>query len=205
MKKTPFNLDVEISKAWDWLWADNAALRASKDEWTRNKAAYLTASDLERRVRVAAYEIAEGAAYGSLGTYPWGTGIRIYTGGNYTLLERCRRWLMGQVSRGILRADHPGGRRTSTGLRFRPAGDELTAPEKKTAALDPKERSRQKWIRHYAKEDGKKACGPAAKRTALFRAPRYTPKPTTDKAAVTCKKCLKILANLVPETAPATA
>lgn len=205
MKKTPFNLNVEISKAWDWLWADNAALRASKDEWTRNKAAYLTASDLERRVKSAAAEIADGKPYGYYQNYGGQGIVRIYSGGNYTLLERCRRWLMGQVSRGILRADHPSGRHTSTGLRFRPATDELTAPEKKAAATDPKEKARQRFIRHYANEEGKKACCPTLKRTALFRAPRYTPKPTTDRTAVTCKKCLKILANLVPETAPATA
>lgn len=209
--RTPFRLADEFQKAWDYLWNAGAEMRASKDEWTRNKAAYLTATDLEHRIRAAAAERLDGVEEGCYGN--WGGGVRISTGTRTSLLSLCRDWLLTQVRRGILRADHPSDRHTVTGLRFRPAGEELTAPEKKAKETPREEKARRAFIRHFAKPSNPKValCKPetAKKRFPSFRSSGWKPSPTTEREKVTCKHCLRLLVNLPQEAqkeeAPVTA
>jgi len=183
------NLTVRIADAWSWLWA------SPSNRWHEH---YVVATDLERRVRAAAAERLLGRPRGSLGLDGGSYHPVRFTGlGRETLLDRCRRWLAGEVRAGRADAHHPGGRTTSTGLRYRPAGAPLTAAEATAAMLPEAERRRRRHIVHAARpKDGKALCGADDRVRGYYSFRRaYRPKPAADTLRVTCKKCRAALAR----------
>jgi hypothetical protein len=210
VKKQAFDLQAELKKALAFVVEDMERVRQESPDWHVGK--YFTASDLESRVRAAAVEAAEGRPYGSLGTNNFlGMGrarIRLNrdrnTWNRTGLLGECRAFLAARVQAGELRADHPGGCRTSTGLRFRPADWPLTAAEEKAKALPEEERRRRGWIVHL--QPGRAEHDWKPKREPLCFTPRraaggiwsYRRRPirvTGDPAKVTCKQCKKLFAR----------
>jgi hypothetical protein len=195
-----FDAAVEMQKAWNWLWAQKSLASWRNEPW-------LTATDLHRRVRAGLLEQMEGRAEGEYGhdCYLCGSSRMRVRGVD---LADCRTWLRGQVVRGILRADHPGGRHSScSGLRFRPVGVALTDAEQRTVDTPLAERQRQRNIRHLAGSvvgavgpvcnPDKPACQHNQKRKpfrGMYRRPHGS-SPTTNPAQVTCKKCQKMLAD----------
>lgn len=190
MNASKFNLQNEISKAWQWCWAYYCGGDSPRQQW-------LTATDLERRVRAQAAEQLHGQSYGS---DAWGSGVRITGLNGLTLLDHCRNWLRSQFSRGILRADHPGGRHTCTGLRYRPVEVGLTAAEQRTIDTPAEERSRQAHIVHW--QPVRTSTGPRTAECQKNKPPRRAtyrraPQPwtTADASKITCKKCQKLAAK----------
>ena len=221
MKRQRFDLDAEIQKAWDWCW--NYYCEASeyreeiydKDGFPTGKfkkevriiparQSWLTATDLERRVRAAAAEALQGKPYGSIGADVWGEGVRVSGGNGISLLEAVRNWLSQQAARGVL-ARHNFGRGHCSRMRYRPVGVPLTEAEQKTAEKKAKPYSSKPV--HFA--DPAVKSWPAlslcsAKARATVRASSFgysrgsnrSSTRTTKKAEeVTCPRCLKLLAE----------
>lgn len=189
-----WDLQNELQKAWSFIWKENVQMQKERDPL--NRWFYVCATDLQRRLKSAAAEIWENKEYGSLGLDGgWYSGVKIKGLGGVPLLQICRKWLFQQVRLGKLEVHDPTGHNTCSGARFRPKGAPLSPGEEKAPSYE--EKKRQKWIVHFAREDGKASCGAndkkKAKMTAYPRRPVYKPKPTQDKTKVSCKKCLKLL------------
>lgn len=206
-QKTEFNLQEQLGKALEWTLEKMKEIQETSPDWYGGH--YFSATDLERRVRAAAAEIADKVPYGTRQNY--GYGVRVRNLGKESLLTHCRSFLLRQVQLGKLRADQPSGYHTVSGLRFRPVDWDLTEAEKKTQAIPREERFR--WIKHYDPEypqfkanystSSSAICQKNKKKskTFFFRSKRLyiTNKPDE----VTCKLCLKMMKKLphplVPE------
>jgi hypothetical protein len=144
-KKTVFNLEQEIQKAWDWCWAYfceptevREAIYDEEGEPTGEyeaepkrypaRQSWLTASDLVNRIRASAAEQLEGKPYGSKGPDTYYSNVRVSTGGRGDLLGVVRTWLL----RNSALEQHNFGRGHISGMRFRPVGSGLTESEAKT-------------------------------------------------------------------------
>jgi len=92
---------------------------------------------------------------------------------------------------------HNYGRGHCSGEHFRPAGTPLSPSEQKALATPKEEKRRQRWIHHFAREDGKALCGADDRKRSPwgFRDRVYRPKPVTDPTKVTCKRCQAALAK----------
>ena len=191
-----FNLQEQMQKALEWL-LENRWERLDGSKW-------LSASDLQSRLRCAVAEIAEGRKYGHYGFNSAYMSPRITGLNGISLLEHCRRFLFNQVSAGKLSCNNPRGR-TSTGMRFRPVGEELSEAEKRTLAIPREERNKRvSHLKHvetktYSREDGtsdsykveKAECQKTRKKGYSFRS-RYV---WYNNEKPTCKKCQAILAK----------
>lgn len=226
--KRPFNLETELQKAWDWCWnyycepseyreeiydEDGMPTGKYKGE-TRTIAprqSWLTATDLERRLRAAAAESLAGESYGSFGADAWGRGpasVRISTGSPGGLLEAVRHWLSGQIRKGKL-TGHNFGRGHCSGLRCRPVGLGLTDAEQQTIERREKIRKGEVPI-HFRDEasnswNAKSLCTKASRAAQLAKAKGYrfarhnarsSTQTTTTPEKVTCPRCLKLLAKV---------
>jgi hypothetical protein len=207
----PFDFAAAAQKAWAWLWAERQQQQANG--WGRSCDYWVSATDLERRIRSAAYEQLHGLPEGECGSYGGGYGVRINLAqrgynGRTTLLSACRDWLLQQCRRGILRADQPSGYRTVTGLRYRPVNAPLTPAEQQAKALPVEEKRRRACIRHFAvpstahgKTGYTRLCEANRKPrkfsvNAWRLGVRHRNDKTTDRAKVTCKRCLKRMAEV---------
>lgn len=132
-----FDVQAEMEKAWDTCWEilctpgidEYGATYPPRQQW-------LTATDLERRLRANHVEVHEGLDYGSLGLDSWGhTPLKFHLNykPGYRLIDVVRDWLACQVEAGVLVA-HNFGRGHCSKMRFRPSGVPLTDAEKKTLA-----------------------------------------------------------------------
>lgn len=199
--KVGFDLQEQMQKALEWILESNKRQREEYKGW-RDIGFYFSASDLERRVRSAADEISMGVPYGTYENHG-GYGTRIMGLGGMTLLSHCRGYLAHQVVAGVLRHDQPSGKRVCSGLRFRPAEDDLTEAEKKSA----EKRKENRVIRHYdenfeSKRDNSRDINFAlcqkdrTKKSYSWRAPRRMIRLTNKPEDVTCKLCLKMMAKM---------
>lgn len=198
MRRTfPFNLDAEIRKAVTYVLTELGKKAFPFD------CGYFSASDIVKRVRSAAAEIAEDKEYGSLGLDGgWYSTVRIRTGGR-DLLSEVRRVLFSMSE---LRADNPSGKRVSSGVRFRPADADLTEVEKRTKEERTKKRDRG-TIYHLATKTGEWSWGPARcmenrKPSRSYRSYRNHVYKTDDPSKVTCKLCLAKLRPLGVQPRP---
>ena len=219
-----FNLDREFQKAWDWCWSyycepsvyENEQYNEKTQEWEKTgekrelepRQSWLTATDLERRVRASVAEQVNKVPYGSYGADAWGKGastLRISTGKRGNLLDACRDWLLSQARSGKLSA-HNFGRGHISGMRFRPVGLDLTEAEKKT--VEKKAVPYDQKPVHFADPDTRSfrsltLCSKATRETnkkklrGYFRQPnRSKSRTTTDRSKVTCPRCLKLLQSV---------
>lgn len=190
--KTPtlrIDLRAEIAAAWDRCWKRNLRSRLKGHDYG-GRSYYLTATDLERDMREEFKK--------RLNSYRF----RIRGLNRRPLLDHVRSWLSGQVSVGVLEADSRG-RGHCSGMRFRPAGAPASPAEKKVDALPEAERDRRRNVRHLSVApapkygDPPRLCfvAPKKKKRVSFASRRRRSYPTRDPGAVTCKKCLKLLAR----------
>ncbi len=214
--KSKFDLETEIQKAWDFAWTyyceesryqvpeyDEEGLPTGKltgevrISISPPRQAWLTATDLERRVRAAAQEQLEGKPYGSCGCDSWRSGVRISTGSRLTLLDVCRSWLLRRRTEGVLEA-HNFGKGHISGMRFRPVGVSLTESEVKTKEKKER-RAKGETPVHFRTTNGnfftsRPICvGP--RKSSGSRPKRSSARLTTDREQVTCPRCLKLLAT----------
>lgn len=205
-KATDWNLQQQLELALQWQLEQMLKLRSKFQDW-RDIGAYFSASDLERRLRAAASEMADKKPYGYYENHSSHHRLRIHGLGGHTLLHHCRRFLISQVAKGTLRMDQPSGYRVSSGLRFRPAENELTEAEKKTAE---KRQTPKISIVHYNRPEYSRdetisqrhpICRPE-KGTKRFQRRNLPIRITTHPEDVTCKNCLKLLKKLPHPLAP---
>ena len=198
MKTQPFDSEAAIRTAWNWCWAYYCGGTSPRQSW-------LSATDLERRVRAAAAEQLDGVEVGTYGPDAWGHRLRIRTGERTNLLGVIREWLSDRVAAGTL-TGHNFGRGHCSGMRLRPAGMELTASEKRTLTAKAKRAAGDVPV--HAKDPASRfpalsLCSAAARATNKAkqrgysgrRSHRTTTRTTDDAAKVTCPRCLKLLQN----------
>lgn len=195
-KVLAFDVRLACQTAWDALWANNLKLR-KKDKNTRwaNRTYYLTAADIENQVRSYAQNQFDGRpwdtkyiACGRPGQYGW----RIR--GN--LQAMVRAWLFGNSQL----TSHNFGRGHISGARFRPVGDPIAPSEQETNARHTKQRAEgyQRTLHYAAHMGGTILCQQARRAKRSYSSGRSRAWDTRDKAKVTCKQCLNLLASYVP-------
>lgn len=195
--RTPFDRTKAIKAAWEALWAERLAERERNKGtvWATGRwgasTTYITASDLERRVRTYAEETVAGKPWGSTGPYGPELGGRVRIPGN--LFGDVRDWLLREVSAGRL-ASHNFGRGHISGMRFRPAGEPVSDIEKKTIEAKERRKGRPRPV-HYTKSGhfgGPLLCMAGRKRVGWGRSKSHS---TGNRERVTCPRCLKLLAE----------
>ena len=175
---TPAEVEATMRAAWDWLWAHRRTDGYRPEH-------YFTATDLHRRVRAALMERVEDKPVGHYGRDAWGAPLKVSGLG----LRECRMWLFRQVQRRVLRADNPSQKGTCTGMRYRPAGDELTDAERATAERKAEVKGRG-GITHARTADGKPWCRRAVSNKARFSfRSRKIIRFAKEGCAPTCKRC----------------
>ena len=204
MVRYRFDLQAEVAKAWDWLWE-------SRDHRCWKQENYVTASDVESRVRAAVAERLKGKPYGSEGRETYSR-VQISTGSQVDLLGLCRRWLMDQMGAGRVEG-HNFGRGHCSGMRFRPAGAPLGEVEQKHLETPREELARRRWIRHMASDPAEplngrghkdRLCERGRKPRRFYGFPRrqFHSDVTADPSKVTCKRCLAIMAKELNDDYP---
>lgn len=219
--RSPFDLQKAIADAWDFCWQSNLGQRAEneRDAQERGRPGYrddctyfLTASDIEAQVRQFAVEQAEGRPRGSTGRARGRTPM--YTSrGRLKMIGpsvngAVRDWLLAECRAGRLQS-HNFGRGHVSGMRFRPAGEELTVQEQGTMARHEKRRERVAAglpgrPYHYNKNGfGRTPLCTAARKRVVWR--RSTARTTANRDKVTCPRCKNLLAQQQeePQCAPA--
>jgi hypothetical protein len=203
-KRQQFDVSKAIPAAWDKLWKERLARRAS--DW-KGETYYLTCADVEEQVRVFAQEQLDGKAWGSSGQSMryYGGGPRISTGDRWHTLESlCRDWLLRNM------AYHNFSRGHISGARYRPHGEPLSPQEINTMAKHAKEDADRKAgkerVRHMRDGDrwGHALCVEERRRKTgnYYRCSHRSQVWTTDeREEVTCKQCLNLLKAKEPEQA----
>lgn len=190
-----FDLQDELAAALDWIWAYKAERRAemeakgdTQDRWYAEHT-YTTATELERRVRAALAEKADRKPYGSCEFRDFShSGYRINGLNGIPLLQHCRTFLLRS---GLER--HNFGRGHVSGERFRAPGVEM--PETEVNTLKAKEKVKPVHIKResaYAP-----LCTASRKAKGFYRPRRPASNVTSDPTKVTCKQCLRLLAEQV--------
>lgn len=202
MTKVKLNMEQEMKKAWDFCWAQRLKDRKEGYDYG-GQSYYITATDLELRVRNAVQEQIDGVKYGKYGVSggaTWRSGTRISTRPGLSLLEQCRSWLRRQCARGILEG-HNFGRGHISGMRFRPVGEPLSPQEQKQFEKKAKPKlvhfSDPEW-KHWP---NRSLCSQKAREARKVEGRRLVSRParrptsqTTEKAdEVTCPRCRKLL------------
>jgi hypothetical protein len=156
----------------------------------------LTATELVRRIRGYAQELAEGLPYGECATYAGTVRVRV-PDGHSDLLHAVRDWLATQARRGKLEA-HNFGRGHCSGMRFRPVGEGLTKAETKTIESERREKpvhfsdpqSKGNWYAPLCSRKARETIASKQRGYRFFRPHAHKYVRTTDKLAdVTCKRC----------------
>lgn len=191
MTRTAINLNEEIRKAVEWLFVPGNAFGGND---------YITATEVEQRVRAALEEKAAGAEYGSHGySGGWHSNIRLSGLNGCSLLSRCRDHLLAEVASGRLSC-HNFGRGHISGMRFRLPGSGITETEQRTLEVKAKRESRG-IIRHLRHPEAKpyscrRLCETDRQRKSYGRRPSRVW--VTDEAdKVTCKHCLALMAKQI--------
>lgn len=232
MIRRKFDLRSELQKAWDWCWKFYCEPTSYEVEEFNGEGyptgkltgevrvsgprqTWLSATDLERRIRAAACEALDNAPVGAYGPDGGGNGIRISTPSGTGLLEEVRQWLAGQLIQHRLEG-HNFGRGHCSGMRFRPAGSGVPEGEAKKikerqerlAGKDNRPIHYRETIRGFG---GRAICTAAqrASAKAKYRGAYYGGRPTqssarltNEPAKVTCPRCLKLLAAQTATAAP---
>lgn len=199
-KSTTFNLTEELEKAlafaWEWKLKQRAQMKPT--DYRYAETFYLQAADLERRVRGAVAEVANGEAYGTYGmsyaSYLSGGSIRGL--GGVSLLSHCQTFL---YRRSDLKS-HNFGRGHISGARYRPHDWPLSPAEEKTLANQAKE----KPVHFKREREWKPLCTANRKDrrsnySRCFSRHRSNTHVTNEVGKVTCPSCLKALASIPKE------
>jgi hypothetical protein len=188
--KRSFDLKAALPEAWALIWKAKAKEQLenaqAKHVYRPERATYITASDMENQVRQFAIDDVEGKPRGKIA---WGAPshwpvVRISTGGRGSLLGVCRDWLLDECRSGRIHS-HNFGRGHISGMRFRPAGQPLSEPEKATIKRMAKPKTRLFHLR----KGGGCAC---VKRTGFSFRPTKS-WTTSNPQRVTCPRCVKII------------
>lgn len=212
------DLNKMIPEAWDYLWAQHLKSRAKHGDF-RGQSYYLTAADIERRVRDVCQDIfwATQPPITPADLAPLKAGERprkfkkmiLQTGVAGGLQRLVRDWLLNQVRIGKF-ASHNFDRGHISGMRFRPVGAPISEAESKTIEAKRERRANPKpKPRHMssnpdsygglalcikAQRDKKaaeaKAKGQYYHHYSSGRSHAWTEK---DPAKVTCPRCLKLM------------
>lgn len=182
-RSVTIDLQVELEKAVEWLLTPGNA-------WGNND--YITASDLEQRIRGRASEILDGAEYGSRGQQFSGHGIQIRGLDGMSLLSHCRDYLINRCYTGELEM-HNFGRGHVSGARFRKAGSGPSEKEQKTVESNAKKQKRGTPV--HLRKDGTRATRVCetkrqAKASSWGRRRDWRMRFTDDPEKVTCRNCL---------------
>jgi hypothetical protein len=179
-----FNAQTEIQKAWDQLWSQNLKARASTAfNYRKSATYYLTAADIERKVRDNLEK--EAFARGDFGPFR----IRGALG------NKVRDWLLSGVRQGRLDS-HNFGRGHISGMRFRPKGEEISETEKDTMKKRERSKGRPKPV--HLREGGNAACAVARAAAAgrkLWGFSRSRAYMTDNHEDVNCPTCKKLAAK----------
>jgi hypothetical protein len=205
------DLSVELPKAWAVCWAEWCEPKDIGDaengpQLWEPRQRWLTATDLEQRLRAAAVEKLDGIEYGKLGRgygYGMGVTIRFPDNSRATLLDRVRDWLREQVAAGQL-VCHNFGRGHISGMRFRPPGVELTEGEKATLETKRKRAAGEAVVHLYTGENWfqrRPLCTPPRKKSTFRPRQRSKAEMTSEPEKVTCPRCKKLLTAAIEKKA----
>jgi hypothetical protein len=200
-----FDLDTECRRAWPIAWKElcEPTVYEYDDGEKRTfepRQSWLTATDIERRIRAHFAEQADGLEEGKRGLDDFcmkGT-VTISTGSRYSLMDCVRDWLADEVRAGRL-TRHNFGRGHISGMRYRPVGMELTDAEKKTLEKADK-RAKGETPVHFSNSTSwlrKPLCvaDRNVKRAGYRQPKRSSARIVSEPAKVTCQRCLKRLAE----------
>lgn len=196
----------EIKRAFQFVWESKQQDRKKGHDFC-GQTYYVTAADIERRVRGACAEQSEGLAYGKYGTNYSGyrSGLRISVpnqiGG---LTGAVRKWLLDETRAGRLVA-HNFTRGHISGARFRPATSPLSPQENDHLLKILKEGPRgENKLVHAADPlskgySRKTLCSRSARTSSSKKRMPYR-RPSRSNAVfesqgrpVTCPRCIKML------------
>lgn len=191
---TPLNAQKMIAAAFEWLWKDNMKQRKAGHDF-RGSTYYLTASDVERQVRVFAEETVKGLPLGSTGRGYGYSSVRIRlldVRPQFRLLDFVRLWLQTQHRNGKLEA-HNFDRGHISGARYRMKGAPLYEGEQTTLKAKAERRANPKPAPVHAPRSAKDhgiLCQAAS--NAGWNG-RHRRRGVDDLSRVTCVRCLKLL------------
>lgn len=209
-KRFHFDVQAAIKQAWDLIWVEKLKERSRREKefkktgrrgYRYDDTYYTTASDVESQVRRFARETAEGKAWGS-------TGLACGREGSWTEHGKIRLpgGLNGAVRNFLLRSPgivgHNFGRGHISGMRFRPADQPMSPTEANTMTVKERRKDRPR-PRHYAKHYGATLLCMQGRKRSIFSRRRGHSRTTSNKAEVTCPRCLKLLKELPEKTDPA--
>ena len=189
--------DTIISDAWKALWKRNLAERKAGRDYD-GRTYFLTATDIERKVRDFMIDDREGKKRGTSDFGGYCDGLRVSTGRRGGLKRFVRDWLRGEVLRGAL-SEHNFDRGHISGARYRPRGEPLSPAETKT--FEEKAKPRAAKPVHFT--DSKSSWGGRAlcvldrwakSESVWHGVKRSTARVTKVASEVTCPRCLKLLA-----------
>lgn len=175
-----------IAFAWGYCWANNLLQRGKGNDF-RGNTYYLTARDIEQRVRCCAQESLEGVPWGTKDWWPgMSSSVRMRLPGT-ELQHVVRQWLLANPKI----TGHNFGRGHVSGMRFRPVGEPLGPAEQKTIAAKAERKANPRPPRvHYSPAYGGRAVCQKPRRGFISRHSRAWT--TTDWGKVTCPCCLNI-------------
>jgi hypothetical protein len=187
-KRFAFDIGKAIPEAWRVLWANNLKTRAEEGSsmYRPSSTYYLTASAVESQVRRFAEATAEGKSWSEAGI-AYGRGYESSIRFPRNLNGAVRDWLREEVYQGRL-ASHNFGRHHISGMRFRPAGEPISDAETTTMKAKAARKDKPR-PRHFGKNFRPTCVKP--KNGFSWRPSKA--RVTTDKAKVTCPRCLKLL------------
>lgn len=201
-KRFKFDTRAAIVAAWDALWAERLKARKKEEaadrkigrgpsRWTA-RTYYVTAADVEERVRSYAADTVAGEPWGA-GTYPH----RIRLSGNLT--SAVRDFLLRGNGGKIV--GHNFGRGHISGMRFRPAGEPMAPTELKTIAKKEERRANPRpQPRHFGRSYGSSPLCVVESRKKngrqIYGWRQSKARTTTQREDITCPRCAKLLASM---------
>lgn len=201
----------EIKRAFQFVWESKQQDRKEGHDFC-GQTYYVTATDIERRVRGSCAEQAEGLPYGKYGVnYSGYKSLRICVpnqiGG---LMGAVRKWLLDETRAGRLVA-HNFTRGHISGARFRPAGSQLSPQEIEHMNKIKNEGPRgENKLVHAAdplsKGYSRKTLCSRSARTSSSKKRMHYSRPSRSNAVfesqgrpVTCPRCIKMLKESTDE------
>lgn len=193
----------DLKRAFEFLWEMQQKQQKEGND-IEGQTYYVTATSLERRLRCALEEEADGKKYGEYGDQSYGYKRRLNVKGLYglPLFDLCRKWLCTQYHDKKLEM-HNFSRGHISGARFRPVGSPLSPQEEAMMAKIKKEGPRGENKLVHLKDPevkgwpAKTLCSRAARKAAKKRgysrgSYRTSTRFSTEVEKVTCKRCLKL-------------
>ena len=183
MGQFTFDFDAAVHLAFENLWAEKLKAREEGRDF-QGDTYYTTATELERKVRGYAQDVADGEQMGARDHYGM-TVVRL----NFDLKERVRTWLLRHPHL----ESHNFSKGHISGERFRPVDAPLSPQEQHTMAKKVAAQTNPRpQVKHYG--DSMPECQ-RERMKGRFRTRRSKAWYVSDKSKVTCKQCLKLIAE----------